>query len=54
MIFGFGLAWIPFIGWLLGILVFILWILGLIAAINSKEQEVPILGSYAQDWFKGL
>jgi uncharacterized membrane protein len=38
------LSWIPFIGWLWGILMFIFWILGLIAAINGEEKPVPIIG----------
>jgi uncharacterized membrane protein len=49
---------IPFIGRFLGaiagIALFVLWLLGLIAAINGEKKEVPILGSLAQDWFKGL
>jgi len=43
-----------FIGWLLGIVLFVLWILGLVAAVNGEKKEVPILGSLAQDWFKGI
>lgn len=29
----------------------VLWGYGFIGAINNKEQEVPILGSYFQKWF---
>ncbi len=42
---------INFIGW---IFLFVLWIIGLIGAINGEKKEVPVIGSYAQEWFKGL
>ncbi len=48
------LAMIPLIGWVWGIFIFVLWVMGLISAINGEEKEVPILGKYAQEWFKGL
>ena len=48
------LAVIPVIGWIWGIFVFVLWVMGLISAINGEEKEVPVLGKYAQEWFKGL
>jgi uncharacterized membrane protein len=48
------LAVVPLIGWIWGICVFVLWVIGLIAAINGQEKEVPIVGKYAQEWFKGL
>ncbi len=61
MIFSLSLVvvmFIPFIGMLLFIPFFIffivIWIIGLVAAINGKEQQIPLIGSYAQEWFKGL
>lgn len=51
---GMVVMWIPLVGWLLGIILFVLWIIGLIGAINGQEKEIPIIGKYAQDWFKGL
>jgi uncharacterized membrane protein len=48
------LAWIPFIGWIWGLVLFVLWIIGLVAAVNGERKEVPLLGPLAQDWFKGL
>ncbi|MGO3183271.1 MAG: DUF4870 domain-containing protein [Aequorivita sp.] len=49
---------IPFIGWLLslliGVLLLVLWIIGLIGAINGEEKPVPILGDKFQEWFKNL
>ena len=52
---------IPFIGWLISILmilvyigIFILWILGLISAINGEEKHVPVIGAKAQEILKGI
>lgn len=51
---GFILGFIPFIGWILWIGVLVLWIIGLIDCINEGTKPVPVLGGYAQEWFKGL
>jgi uncharacterized membrane protein len=48
------LSWIPNIGWLFALILLVFLIMGLISAINGKEKEVPIIGSLAQKWFKGL
>lgn len=55
------LLFIPFLGWLISILLyfvllglFILWIIGLIAAINGEEKKVPLLGDKAQQLLKGI
>ena len=48
------LSWIPMIGMILGIVVFVFWILGLVSAIHGKQKELPLIGKYAQQWFKGL
>ncbi len=50
----FFLTWIPFLGWILALVLLVLWVMGLISAINGQEKEVPVLGKYAQEWFKGL
>jgi uncharacterized membrane protein len=54
MIASVVLWWIPFIGWILNIVVFIFWIMGLVYAIQGQMKEVPLLGAWAQQWFKGL
>lgn len=36
------------------IFILILWGYGLIAAIQSEENEVPVLGSYFQKWFSTI
>lgn len=32
----------------------ILWIMSLISSINEEEKEMPLVGSYFQDWFKSI
>ncbi|MFH1649824.1 MAG: hypothetical protein ABIA93_04705, partial [Candidatus Woesearchaeota archaeon] len=54
MIVAIVLTWIPVIGWIIGILLFVLWIIGLIGAIQGEQKPIPLLGPWAQDWFKGL
>jgi uncharacterized membrane protein len=48
------LSWIPFIGWIVGLVVLVFWVISLIGAINGEKKEVPLVGKLAQDWFKGL
>jgi uncharacterized membrane protein len=47
---------IPFIGWLvsfvLGVGLFVLWLLGLMNALNGKQEPVPLVGQYAEQFFK--
>ena len=38
-------------GW---IITLIFWIISLIGAINGEQKEIPWVGSYFQDWFKGI
>lgn len=54
MLVGLVLSFIPIIGWLANIGVLVLWVMALISAINGQEKELPIIGQYAQEWFKGL
>jgi len=51
-IFATVLSWIPIIGWIIGIILFVFWIMGLIYAINGEKKEIPLIGSWAQEWFK--
>ena len=46
--------WIPVIGWLLNIVVLVFAIMGLVYAIQGQKKEIPLVGSLAQQWFKGL
>jgi uncharacterized membrane protein len=49
-------AWIPFIGWLLGFVVWIyilvMIIMGIVNSLGGKYWKMPILGGLAQSWFK--
>ncbi len=51
---GFILVFIPVIGWILSIIVFIFWILGLIYAAQGEQKEIPLLGGFYQNIFKGI
>jgi len=39
------------VGW---IFLIILWIMGLISAVNGEMKEVPVVGKYYQEWFRGV
>lgn len=46
---------LPIIGlvsWLLGFGIFVLWILGLINAANGSMTPLPLVGQYAEQYFK--
>ena len=51
---GWGLFWVPFIGWLAGIFLFVLWIMGFISAAQGETKPVPLVGDFIQDLFKGI
>jgi len=38
----------------LGLILFIFWILGFWDAINGRERLLPVIGSLAQSWFRGI
>lgn len=50
--------YIPFIGWILGILgsifLLVLWVMGLLSAINGEKKPVPVLGEKYQEWLKSI
>jgi uncharacterized membrane protein len=48
-----AISWIPFVGWIIGIIVFAFWLLSLIYAIQGERKVIP-LGEYFQDWFRSL
>lgn len=61
MIASFILVFIPFIGWMIAILInlcyigiFIFWILGLIGAVNGERKAVPLLGAFYQNVLKDI
>jgi uncharacterized membrane protein len=59
------LAFIPIIGWIISVLLglvwfavavggFVFWIISLIGALEGQPKTLPLVGSYYQEWFKGL
>ena len=42
--------WVPFVGWLLGLIALVLSIIGLIAALNGEKKELPIIGNLAKNF----
>lgn len=34
------------------ILVLVLWVIGIMNAINGQQKELPVIGKYAEQWFK--
>ena len=51
---GAFVAFVPFLPLVLNLCVLVLWILGLISAVKGEEKAVPIVGGFAQSWFKFL
>ena len=45
---------IPVVGWLVAIYGVIFIIVGLIQAIMKKMEPTPLIGVYAQKWFRGI
>lgn len=43
-----------FLAWTLNIVAIALWAIGFVGALQGEEREIPIIGSYFQDWFKSL
>jgi uncharacterized membrane protein len=54
MLVAFIVSFIPLVNLIAWLFILVLWVIGLIAAINGEQKEVPVLGRYAQEWFKGL
>ena len=51
---GIVFGWIPYIGWIISIVVFVFWILSLVGSIQGERNETPILGQYFQEWFRAF
>ncbi|WP_321374648.1 hypothetical protein [uncultured Draconibacterium sp.] len=48
------LMFIPVLGWIINLILFVFWIISLIGAVNGEQKEIPWVGSYFQQWFKGI
>jgi len=53
-IIGWGIFWIPIIGWLAAIFLFVIWLMGLISAAQGEARPVPLVGEFIQDILKGI
>ena len=46
------IAWIPILGWLVGLVAWIVWlvlsIIGIINVVNGKQVSIPIIGEFAK------
>jgi len=51
---GLVLSFIPILGWILSLVVFAFWVLSLINAIQNNMNEIPLVGKFYQDLFKGI
>lgn len=53
VIIGF-VSWIPFVGWVVGILgaifLFVLFIMGLVNSLSGQVDELPLIGQYAKNF----
>lgn len=45
---------IPYLGWVIGIILFVFWIISLISAIQGKMIPIPLIGEKFQEWFKSV
>jgi len=59
MFFAAGIVGIvPVIGWITAVVLWVggvvFWVMSLISAIQGETKEVPLVGKYFQDWFKGM
>lgn len=45
---------IPVVGWICGIALFVFWVISLVNCVQDNTNELPLIGPYFQDWFKGL
>jgi len=53
-LFSIVISFIPvvnIVGW---IITLVFWIMSLVGSINGEQKEIPWVGKYFQDWFKGI
>lgn len=44
-------GWIPFVGWLISLVVLVFAIIGAINAFQGRYYEIPVLGGLLKGWF---
>jgi len=46
------IAWIPFLGWFVGVICWIMWvilsIMGIMNVLNGKQSPLPVIGKFAK------
>jgi uncharacterized membrane protein len=47
LLIGEFFVWIPFLGWILGIIILVFWIMGIINVFSGKMKALPIVGELA-------
>jgi uncharacterized membrane protein len=47
LLIGEFFVWIPFLGWMLGIVILVFWIIGIINVFSGKMKPLPIVGELA-------
>lgn len=52
LILWFGL--VPAFGRIIGLVAFVFLVMSLLYALGGNKARLPLVGSYFQDWFKGL
>ncbi len=50
-ILGIVVSWIPFLGWVIGLLTFILWLVLMIKAYQGNKFKLPVVGNIAERGF---
>ena len=53
-LFSVIVMWVPIVNLVGGILGIVMWIMSIIGAASGEEKELPIVGAYFQEWFKGI
>lgn len=42
--------WVPFVGWLISLVLFVFFIMGIINAASGKETPLPVIGKFAESF----
>lgn len=45
---------VPYVGFILGLVVIAFWVIGLISAVQGRMEPVPFIGEKFQEWFRTL
>ena len=48
------MGWIPVLGNLLALVALVFLVISLLSAIQDEQKEIPFVGQYFQEWFKGF